>query len=130
MWTYNLPPQCPPAEAEKKTIEVYRLVEVVPSVMSDWLPHVELDKIEPPKTPHKEFNDFEICCRHGLSVFTKLKCVKSRKKLKKFKNYKIIKGTINPSDGYILQTFKKSHHTWWLQSETPSKNFVEVAIDE
>ncbi|MEZ9562676.1 hypothetical protein AB4245_22190, partial [Vibrio splendidus] len=76
MWTYKLPPQCPPPEAESRTIEVFRLVETVPSTDKDWLPHIELEKIEAPKTPHQEFSDFDVCCRHGLSVFTKLRCVK------------------------------------------------------
>ncbi|CAK1770519.1 conserved hypothetical protein [Vibrio crassostreae] len=132
MWTHPLPTQCPPQDAKpvNGTLKVYRLVETVPSTDKDWLPYSELEKIEPPKVPHEDFDDFVNCVKHGISVFTKLRCVKGKRKMKKFKGFKIIEGNITSNDGVVLQTYKPSHHTWWLKTDNPSVTFSEVIIDD
>lgn len=131
MWTYPLPEQCPPFKARKESLSVYRLVETIPTTNKDWLPVIGLNKKPSLNVPHREFSSFENCCAHGLSVYTDLNAIKkTKKKLRaKFKNYKIVKGTINVNDGMILETFEAHHITWWLQTNNPETTFIEVEED-
>jgi hypothetical protein len=134
MWLYQLPEQCPPSNARKESLDVYRMVKTFPTTTEDWLPITELNKINPPdklNTPHREFDSFDDCCTHGLSVFTCLKAIRTKRKRlkKKFKDHKIVKGCINKNDGVILETYSDNHITWWLQTSTPETTFIEVKDD-
>ncbi|MDP2614028.1 hypothetical protein Q8W27_17355, partial [Oceanobacter sp. 2_MG-2023] len=65
MWTYTLPLECPPKEARKEDVKVFRLVETIPSTGQDWVPLALEQKMNPPKTPHQDFDAFKDCCAHG-----------------------------------------------------------------
>lgn len=122
-WEFNLPEQCPPANARQDEIEVYRLVKNSPPDKEDFFP-LSLES----KTPHQDFDDFKKCCSHGVSVFKDIKCIKrTQRRYKKLKKQKITKGVITKEDGLLLETFSGSHVTWWIASDKePHKRFSEV----
>ena len=121
MWPEYYPENCPPNEARKETLEVYRLVDNNPPVKKDFLPSI----IE---YPNRQFPD--ICLACGVSVFTDIRGTKrTKKRYKALRNKKIAKGKIFKDDGLILETLSKYHITWWLQTEEPHITFTEIFDD-
>lgn len=117
----DLPTNCPPQDSERRTVTVYRFVSTLPPSMQDFAPTIcEAD--ERAFTPGEEY-----CIAHSTSVFTNIQdAEKRRRRYKKFRNKFIAKGTIDPTDGPIKQTFSDSHHSWWIETDTPHIKFGEV----
>jgi len=125
MWSEYYPEDCPPDEARHDQTEAYRLTNQFPPNAEDFLPTI----VESP--PHRKFNDEDLCNACGTSVFTNIKDIKKkRKRYKPLRNKTIVKGIINEEDGVILETYQKSHLTWWLETETPHMNFMENCDNE
>ncbi len=115
----TLPADCPPKDAYRTTLTVYRLVKSDPPAPSDFVPVAHV--------PQRNITPQDLCCAHGLSVFEHRADAEEKKRL--FKNLRacdISVGTISPSDGLVKQTFKPSHHTWWVECLQPHLLF-EVA---
>lgn len=112
----KLPADCPPEDAYRTTLTVYRLVNSVPPTAADFVPlaHIPQRKIAPEK----------LCCSFGLSVYEKKADAEQTKRL--FKNLRscdIAVGTITPPDGVVKQTFQPSHFTWWVECIEPHLQF-------
>ena len=121
MWFDNFPEQCPPSDARKDELEVFRLVSNNPPTSDDFRSTIR-------ESPHRKFQGEWLCIAHGVSVFQKYEDILSkREKYKKSLGHKKIAiGTITPNDGLIKETGGLSHITWWLQTEEPHKIFREV----
>lgn len=120
MWPEYFPEQCPPAEARVDDLRVFRLVVNRPPTNQDFLPTL----IE---HPHRVFNASVLCLACGVSVFKNIEdAKKTRKKFKPLRNKQIAAGVITKEDGCVLETCADSHVTWWLQTDTPHRNFREV----
>lgn len=123
MWPDYFPDQCPPAEARRDTIQVYRLVGSSPPTVHDFLPTVV-------EAPHRQFPADKLCLACGVSVYRDAAdAMKQRAKYKPLRDKLLAKGTIMPEDGPILETGRLSHVTWWLQTSTPHVRFDEVIPD-
>ena len=76
-WPSYFPVECPPADARKDDVWVYRLVANVPPSLNDFLPA----KIE---QPERQFKPNEICAACGVSVFRDVQDWHSPKSLDTF----------------------------------------------
>ena len=124
MWPDYFPEQCPPAEARQDTLLVYRLVEGSPPTERDFQPTIV-------ESPHRQFPPDKLCMASGVSVFKNpADARRKREKYKPLREKKIARGTIQPEDGFVLETGEQSHVTWWLQTTTPHARFDEVLSDE
>lgn len=118
-WPSYFPVECPPADARKDDVWVYRLVSNLPPSLNDFLPA----KIE---QPERQFKPNEICAACGVSVFRDVQdLIKKRSRYKPLRAKRIVFGQISKLDGLVLETFDHSHMTWWLQTATPHANFTE-----
>mgnify|MGYP006961701287 FL=1 len=124
MWPDYYPPECPPPDARRDTIDVYRLVSADPPVPSDFVPVVL-------EMPHRTFAPEKFCIACGLSVFQSLEgALRVRARYKPLRNKRLARGTIQPQDGLVLETGESSHTTWWCQSKAPHANFTKVLNDD
>ena len=124
MWPEYFPEQCPPPNARRENVQVYRLVGNSPTTAEDFQPTIV-------EFPHREFTSHQICMACGVSVFRELSdALKIRASYKGLRQKKIAFGSISESDGLVLQTGKPTHITWWLQTSTPHLNFKECAENE
>lgn len=104
------PPECPPSDAYKEELEVYRYCEKADVILpSDFISYYQMN-------PNKYKN---VTIAYGLSVMLdKEDCLKGLKLpaiRKKFKNF--AKGTTYINTGVIKRTpnkKSKSHCTWWI----------------
>ncbi len=101
----NLPPGCPPDEAQPCLGEIFRLVPSAPIDEAGFVSHFE-------RYPGREWRDE--CAARGLSVFLTLEAVaKLRKRVKGFRDHKIAFATLAAPVGVMKQTGNAEHHTWW-----------------
>jgi len=123
MWFNDFPEQCPPLDARKDKLEVFRLVSNSPPTADDFLPTIK-------ESPHRNFSDENMCIACGVSVFKNIDDIlRRREDFKPLKDKKVAYGTIMPDDGVVKETGKPSHITWWLQTKEPHKTFSEVKND-
>lgn len=120
MWPDYFPDSCPPLQARKDEVKVFRLVDNTPPSSNDFRPTI----IE---HPHRDFKSEDLCIACGVSVFKKLEdALNRRRRFKPLRDKRIAIGTITQDDGLILETCSDSHMTWWLQTDSPHKDFQEV----
>lgn len=112
---------CPPTNARNDEVVVYRLVSGNPPIKNDFLPtYIEY--------PHRHFKPEEFCVAQGVSVFTNENAANNKRA--RYKNLKAkltAIGRILKEDGRVLETCSKHHMTWWLETDTPHRNFKLVA---
>lgn len=115
----ELPDRCPPDDATevRDVLEVFRLIKTNPPTQDDF----RSQRTEQPQT---HFNTTE-CIARGLSVWVDRQGVENARKLPKFRNTMIGKIRLCPGAGWIMQTFKPTHRTWW-----PFKAFDPAASCE
>lgn len=110
---------CPPSAARRDEITVFRLVSSLPPAASDFLPTCV-------EHPHRTFATDQHCVSCGVSVFRDMRdAAAMRLKFKPLRDKKIAKGQITPVDGFVLETGRPSHMTWWLQTPAPHASFAE-----
>lgn len=120
MWPDYFPEQCPPIDARKDELAVFRLVSNSPPTSDDFLPKIKED-------PHRKFSNENSCIACGVSVFKNIDDVlKMRERFKPLKNKTVAYGIIMPEDGVVKETGKPSHITWWVQKEEAHTSFREV----
>ncbi len=120
MWPDYFPNQCPPVDARKDWLAVFRLVSQNPPAQGDFLPTIK-------ESPHRQFTDENLCIACGVSVFKNIDDIlKKREKYKPLREKKVASGIILPDDGLVKETGGQSHLTWWLQTEEPHTSFREV----
>jgi hypothetical protein len=110
-WAEELPSNCPPDEAFPPNYDIfYRLVEGFPPKEEDFFSHRKL-------YPKKKFPVNE-CQARSVSLFNRLdECAKIQK-LPAHKNKKIVKLTLPPESGVVLQTGQnRAHYSWWLSKQ-------------
>ena len=118
-WPEYFPRECPPADARRDDIEVFRLVDGSPPSASDFRPTIV-------EYPHRKFEGADYCAACGVSVFRDINdIVRKRERYKGLRGKKIAVGRITHEAGLILETFGLSHITWWLQTANPHLSFVE-----
>jgi hypothetical protein len=120
-WAEDLPSKCPPKTAIIPQYQTfYRLVKQFPPTEEDFYSHRKL-------YPKKNFKTNE-CRVHSLSIFSSLKECAKLLKLPLHKNKKIIKLTLTPESGVILQTGNNpSHYSWWKKEKyNPIPYCIEV----
>lgn len=119
-WPEYFPRECPPVDARRDNIEVFRLVDGCPPSTADFRPTLV-------EYPHRNFEGEKRCAACGVSVFRDVKdIIRKRSLYKPLRDKKIAVGRISHEDGLVLETFEPSHLTWWLQTLTPHLSFVEV----
>jgi len=103
----QLPPDCPPDDAEEITAEitVFRLVRGNPPRDGDF----RSQRAEKPRAIFKVTE----CRARGLSVFAMLEDARNLCKLQRMRNKRICRVQLNFGAGRIQQTGKQSHYTWW-----------------
>lgn len=120
MWPEYFPEQCPPVDARKDKLTVFRLVANIPPTQLDFLPTIK-------ESPHRKFSAEVLCNACGVSVFKNIDDILiKRESFKPLRHRKVAHGTITPDDGFVKETGKPSHVTWWLQTEEPHATFCEV----
>lgn len=99
------PNDCPPAEAEAASGEVFRIVRESPASTADMLSHHETGRL--PKAP--------ACLRCGLSVFRTLEDAIHQQQLLPKLGKRIAMGTLVASHGKMQLTpgHQPTHATWW-----------------
>jgi len=111
------PAKCPPEDARRDTVEVYRLVNHDPPEAVDFLPTV----IE---APTRQMQQGHECIACATSVFTSEDAIEGKKqRFRALRNKLIAKGTIQPTDGKVLETLSKHHISWWVESNAPHASF-------
>jgi hypothetical protein len=102
-----LPPQCPPPDAEEVSAVrlVYRLVESYPPSNGDFASQRAM-------RPEATFQVDE-CMAHGLSVHAVLDDSRKAARLPNLRGRFPCLIRLSEGAGFIQQTGKWSHHTWW-----------------
>jgi hypothetical protein len=105
-WSEELPPNCPPKEAEPPNDRrFYRLVDSFPPSSSDFVSNRTL-------FPNSRFNVDE-CVARALSIFeTEAACTRIRK-LPLHKHQVLVVLSLPDASGLILRTAKHTHYSWW-----------------
>jgi len=116
MWFDDFPEQCPPKDARKDNLVVFRLVSNIPPKREDFISTIR-------ESPHRSFSGDELCDAHGISVFKKIEDIRKIRE-RFFKNKNIVRCKISENDGLIKETRKYSHVTWWLQTDNPHETFI------
>jgi hypothetical protein len=112
IWPSFFPSECPPANAEDASVEVFRIVSSNPPTVTDFQSHAQTN---PKKYGGK-------CKPSGLSVFTGMH--DALKYLKRVQGEVqgdaprrlIARALLSPEAGKIQHTpsvSHNSHHTWW-----------------
>lgn len=113
-WGEYYPQDCPPKDAIKPSMKVFRLAVNATPTREEFDPHIITRK-------KRYWKDD--CIASGLSVYTEQTdaclLVKRIPKLRKQYNY-IASATLNETDGLIKHTpgEEESHHTWWMCEES------------
>lgn len=108
MWFENLPPNCPPDDAESPSdFLCFRLANQNPPGEKDYLSHREL-------YPEKKFNVNE-CRARSLSVFSERSECEKIQKLPANRKKHLVAFRLFPKCGVIKKTGKsKAHYSWWV----------------
>ncbi|MEM6500476.1 MAG: hypothetical protein AAF685_01400 [Cyanobacteria bacterium P01_C01_bin.89] len=109
-WKSHLPVNCPPPEADFYTGTIYRLLKP-PIAEKSFLSLRE-------RNPHKEYKDPKVeCLAGGLSIhLDKQDALNLKRRIPKFKKFKVGQATLNSGVGKLLSTPSKnepSHCTLW-----------------
>lgn len=107
-WFEELPPLCPPADAEPCRGEYYRISNGDPSTSADFFSQRRLQ-------PKKVFKGQGVdeCILRAVSLFKDRKDAAKRLLLPKFRNSVIASVNLMPKDGLMKKTFRDSHYSWW-----------------
>lgn len=121
-WVENLPPQCPPSDAEPPEGVYYRAVSEDCSE-NDFVPYARL-------YPNRKYTGVMACISRALSIYTTIgECVEATKlpSLQKLGQTHIAKVTLTENDGLILKgSNKSSHYSWWRTHDFQINNSVEL----
>ena len=103
-----LPDGCPPDTAEEiiQPRDVFRLVRTDPPTEEDF-------KSQRAEKPGHTFSGVDECQVRGLSVHTERRDSENALKLPKLRGRLICRLRLGFGAGKILQTGRRSHHTWW-----------------
>lgn len=103
-----LPEGCPPDEAEKIVWpqEMFRLVRTDPPTEADF-------RSQRAENPKGTFRGITECQARGLSIHAKRSDSEKARKLPKLRGRFICRLRLGAGAGYIQQTSRHSHHTWW-----------------
>jgi len=103
----ELPPDCPPATADEiaASRDVFRLVRTSPPTLDDF-------RSQRAEKPQAIFRVSE-CQARGLSVFAVRQDSAKALKLPTLRDRLICRVRLEPGAGWIQETGKPSHHTWW-----------------
>jgi hypothetical protein len=117
-WPNYFPKQCPPADARKDNVLVFRLVDNMPPSANDFLPTIL-------EQPHRAFDPEELCAACSVSVFRNYQDIlKKHRRYRALRGKKIVQVNITENDGLVLETFAPSHMTWWLQIAAPHAKLI------
>lgn len=107
-WFEELPPSCPPSDSVECDGTYYRVSHGNPAESNDFFSQKRL-------APNKEFKGEGIddCIVRAVSVFSLLEDARRLLKLPKFRNAVVAMVRLDPQDGKMKKTFKKSHYSWW-----------------
>ena len=99
-WYEQLPPLCPPADANPCNGRYYRIAKGNPANDSDFFSQRKLQ-------PDKVFvgPGVDECIAHAISLFADENDVAKRLKL------------LQPKDGVMKKTFSDSHFSWWRSND-------------
>lgn len=119
-WAENLPEGCPPSGASPPSNKTYfRLVDEIPPSNGDFCSQRIL-------YPAQVFRVSE-CIARALSLFSSEKEAVKMRKFPRLKHKKLVAITLPPESGYILQTSRKNHFSWWrTKSFNPIANCMSV----
>ena len=103
-----LPEGCPPVAADEiaETRYVFRLIRSTLPNESDF----QSQQVE---RPDRTFEGVDECRVRGLSVYARLQDAEKRLKMPKMRGRKVCRVRLNAGAGFIQQTGRDSHHTWW-----------------
>lgn len=103
-----LPDGCPPDEAEEITGSrvVFRLVRNMPPDDDDF-------RSQRTEQPSRVFRGVTECQARGLSVHADHRDSENALKLPALQGRTICRIALDNGAGYIQQTGRPSHHTWW-----------------
>lgn len=108
-WAEVLPPNCPPADAERpNNREFYRLVDTIPPTDADFHSNRKL-------RPTQSLGPDE-CLNSACSLFnTYRQCAKQAEYFPTLRNKKVVIITLALESGLVLRTHLRSrgHHSWW-----------------
>lgn len=117
-WFEELPEQCPPQEAIEPNNEVYyRAIEGDVVDSSDFLSQREIHGKD------KVFKGISECVTRSVSLSQD---IQNLLRLPKFKGKKVVEIKLKNDDGLVLQTFRKSHYSWWRSHNFSIKNIKIV----
>jgi hypothetical protein len=119
----NLPPSCPPDDAESCFGVVFRLAPSLPIDQGAFQSYFSL-------RPGTNWGEKE-CMAHGLSVFRSYEATKRlRKRIKSLSSHKIIFTSLKDEVGVIKQTESPEHHTWWPDDDFDLPSLFVLYPDE
>lgn len=113
----TLPSGCPPETAAEISTEreVFRLVRTNPATEEDF-------RSQRAENPESVFVNVTECQARGLSVFARRTDSEKARRLFHLRSRLICRVQLTTGAGSILQTGRRSHHTWW-----PLANFDILA---
>jgi hypothetical protein len=118
-WFEDLPDKCPPDDAinpDGRTF--YRLTNSDIPSDKDFLSLREL-------CPSCKFRDVSECIARSLSIWEDVEKCLNLLKLPRHKDKKVLTLKLEATDGLILQTFKKSHYSWWRTKSFDFSTFTK-----
>lgn len=107
-----LPADCPPDAAEQ-IIEpriVYRIVRRDPPTHKDFRSQRALN-------PSATYTGITECQARGLSVFNDIRIARSLLNKGNFRDCAVCQVELTRGAGYIQQTGRRSHFTWWPSAD-------------
>ena len=115
-----LPEGCPPEDADEITeiLVVYRLVRTNPPLDGDF-------RSQRAENPARQFNVSE-CMVRGVSVFSDVGVARNLLSLRSQRGKLICELSLHKGAGYILNTGRKSHFTWWPLADFEVLNSCRV----
>lgn len=110
----SLPNDCPPLEASQvnEPTVVYRLVRDNPPTEEDFRSQRSLQ-------PGKQFRNVTECQACGLSVHRLKSDSALAAKLPSLRGRQPCRVALDTGAGFLQQTGKPSHHTWWRLADYP-----------
>ena len=122
MFREELPPDCPPADAEEilDSREVFRLVRANPAQESDF-------RSQRAELPDKVFDGVCECVARGLSVLVTLEAGRNATRLPRLRGRMVCRVQLFAGAGFIKPTGRNpDHHTWWPLASYPILLHSEV----
>jgi hypothetical protein len=123
MWPEYFPQNCPPEEAAKADLTVFRLADSAPPTSADFIPTVVL-------TPSRLLGVEQLCLGCGLSVHKEsTDAFELKKRYKPLREKVVVQVRITPEDGVVMKTGSGSHHTWWIDKSAIELKFGASSND-